>query len=106
MTARQLNMYVWVFVMWGASFYWLAICIPEFGWAGTVAFRSFAASSILVVIALATRRRLNFQGEWRNLAVLGFTSVGMNLGGLNFALTRLGSSLSAILVSKIGRAHV
>ena len=94
-------MYVWVFMMWGASFYWLALAIPEFGWAGTVAFRSFVASGLLVIIAKATRRRLDFQGEWKHFAVLGFASVGLNLGGMNFALTRLGSSLTAILVTTI-----
>jgi drug/metabolite transporter (DMT)-like permease len=55
----------------------------------------------LVLIAVVTRRRLNFQGQWRNLAVLGFTSVVLNLGGMNFALTRLDSSVTAILVSTI-----
>lgn len=100
-TGRQLNMYTWTFLMWGASFYWLAIAIPEFGWAATVSIRAFIASGLLVLIAVATRRRLDFQGEWRNLAVLGVTSVGLNLGGMNFALTRLDSSLTAILVSTI-----
>jgi len=94
-------MYFWVFMMWGASFYWLALAIPEFGWAGTVAFRSFVASGLLFAIAKATRRSLDFQSEWKHYAVLGFTSVGLNLGGMNFALTRLGSSLTAILVTTI-----
>ena len=100
-TGRQLHMYFWTFFMWGASFYWLALCIPEFGWAATVAFRSMAASGLLVLVAVATRRRLDFQGEWKNLAVLGLFSVGLNLGGMNFALTRIGSSLTAILVTTI-----
>ena len=101
MTPRQLNMYAWTSFMWGASFYWLAIAIPEFGWAGTVSLRAFAASAILVLVAVATRRRLDFQGQWGNLAMLGFTSVVLNLGGMNFALTRLDSSVTAILVSTI-----
>jgi drug/metabolite transporter (DMT)-like permease len=88
-------------LMWGASFYWLAIAIPDFGWAGTVAFRSFIASGLLLLIASVQRRALDFQGEWRNMAVLGFTSVALNLGGMNFALTRLDSSVTAILVSTI-----
>lgn len=101
MTLRQMNMYAWTSLMWGASFYWLAITIPEFGWAATVSFRSFIACALLVLIAVITRRQLQFHGEWRNLAVLGVTSVGLNLGGMNFALTRLDSSLTAILVTTI-----
>ncbi len=87
--------------MWGASFYWLAISIPEFGWAATVSFRAFVASALLVVIAFATRRKLEFHNAWKHFAVLGFASVGMNLGGMNFAMTRLGASLTAILVTTI-----
>jgi len=101
MTPRQLNMYTWTFLMWGASFYWLAISIPEFGWAATVAFRSFIACGLLVVIAFATRRKLVFHNAWKHFAVLGFASVGMNLGGMNFALTRMNSSIVAILVTTI-----
>lgn len=94
-------MYTWTFLMWGASFYWLAISIPEFGWAATVSFRAFVASALLVVIAFATRRKLEFHNAWKHFAVLGFASVGMNLGGMNFAMTRLGASLTAILVTTI-----
>lgn len=94
-------MYACTSFMWGASFIWLSIATPEFGWAATVSIRSMIAGTLLLLIALATRRRLDFQGEWRNLAVLGFTSVGLNLGGMNFALTRLGASLTAILVTTI-----
>ncbi len=94
-------MYTWTFLMWGASFYWLAIAIPEFGWAATVSFRAFVASALLVVIAAVTRRSLNFHNAWKHFAVLGFASVGMNLGGMNFAMTRLGASLTAILVTTI-----
>jgi drug/metabolite transporter (DMT)-like permease len=87
--------------MWGSSFYWLAIAIPEFGWAGTVSFRSFSASALLLIVAVVTRRQLNFQNAWKHFVVLGLASVALNLGGMNFAITRLGSSLTAILVTTI-----
>ena len=60
MTPRQLNMYAWTSFMWGASFYCLAIAIPEFGWAGTVSLRAFAASAILVLVAVATWQGLGW----------------------------------------------
>ena len=101
MTARQLNMYALTSIMWGASFYWLALCIPEFDWAATVAFRSFIAAGLLLIVALVTRRRLNFKNEWKNLAILGLFSVGLNLGGMNFALTRINPAIVAILTATI-----
>jgi drug/metabolite transporter (DMT)-like permease len=87
--------------MWGASFLWLNMSIPDYGWAATVSFRSFIAAGALVVIAFFMRRRLNFQNEWKNLAVLGLFAVGFNLGGMNFALTRLDTSIVAILTATI-----
>jgi drug/metabolite transporter (DMT)-like permease len=52
-------------------------------------------------MALAMRRTLHFQNEWKNLAVLGLFAGGFNLGGMNFALTRLDTSIVAILTATI-----
>ena len=101
MTPRQIQMYVVTSFMWGASFLWLNIAIPDYGWAATVAFRSFIAAGALLLIAVATRRKLNFQNQWKNLAVLGLFAVGLNLGGMNFALTRMDTSIVAILTATI-----
>lgn len=101
MTPRQIQMHVVTSFMWGASFLWLNIAIPDYGWAATVSMRSFIAATALVIIALAMRRRLNFQHEWKNLAVLGLFAVALNLGGMNFALTRLDTSIVAILTATI-----
>ena len=94
-------MHVVTSFMWGASFLWLNIAIPDYGWAATVSIRGFIAAGALVLISLATRRTLNFQNEWKNLAVLGLFAVGFNLGGMNFALTRLDTSIVAILTATI-----
>jgi drug/metabolite transporter (DMT)-like permease len=101
MTARQINMYAWVAIMWGSSFALLVPVIASLGWVGGVAFRGFIASAIVFVIALALKRNLQFAGNWKHFAVLGATSVGMNLGGMNYALERLGTQLTAILVTTI-----
>jgi drug/metabolite transporter (DMT)-like permease len=101
MTARQINMYALVAIMWGSSFALLVPVIASLGWVGGVAFRGFIASAIVFVIALALKRNLQFAGNWKHFAVLGATSVGMNLGGMNYALDRLGTQLTAILVTTI-----
>lgn len=101
MTFRQLNMYAWVAIMWGASFAFLVPVVNSLNWAATVTFRAFLASAIVYLIAKATKRELVFGKNWTNLAVLGLTSVAMNLSGLNFALDRIGTQLAAILVTTI-----
>lgn len=94
-------MYAWVAIMWGASFAFLVPVVNSLNWAATVTFRAFLASAIVYAIAKATKRELVFGKNWTNLAVLGLTSVAMNLSGLNFALDRIGTQLAAILVTTI-----
>lgn len=101
MSLRQFHMYFWTFFFWGASFLWLAIAIPEYGWVGAVTVRSFIASAALLLIALVSKRKLKFDAKPQHFAALGFFSVACNLGGMNFAITHLGTSLTAILVCTI-----
>jgi len=102
MTLRQINMYFWTVFFWGVSFALIKYLIPTFGWVGVVTFRAFCASAILVVIAKVMRRELNFgKGNAKHFLVLGITSVALNLGGMTFALHRIGTSLTAILVTTI-----
>lgn len=101
MTLRQLNMYLWVSLMWGTSLALLVPVVESLDWAASVSFRAFIASLTVFLIAKATKRKLEFAGHWKLFAVLGFTSVGMNLGGLNYAIDHLGTQLAAILVATI-----
>lgn len=101
MTLRQFNMYFWTFFFWGASFLWLAIAIPEYGWVGAVSIRSFIASAALVLIAFVSGRKLKFDAKPQRFALLAFFSVACNLGGMSFAIIHLGTSLTAILVCTI-----
>lgn len=94
-------MYAWVSIMWGGSFALLVPVIASLGWVGAVAFRGFIASAIVFLIAKALKRDLFFKGNWKHFAVLGSTSVAMNLGGMNYALSHLGTQLTAILVTTI-----
>jgi len=102
MTLRQINMYSWTVLFWGLSFALIKHLIPTFGWMGVVSLRAFCASGILIVLAKVTRRTLDFgSGNAKHFALLGFTSVALNLGGMTFALHRIGTSLTAILVTTI-----
>lgn len=102
MTPRQLNMYFWTFLMWGLSFVWLQKVIQTFGWVGGVSFRAFAAVLILLVLAKVMRIPLKYdRDDTKHYAILGATSVAMNLGGMTYALSHLGTALTAILVTTI-----
>ena len=94
-------MYAWVAIMWGSSFALLVPVVNSLNWAASVSFRGFIASAIVLVIAKITKRELFFAGNWKHFAFLGATSVGMNLGGMNYALDHIGTQLTAILVTTI-----
>lgn len=87
-------------LIWGCSFVLVLNVVRAFGWVGAVTFRSFTAAAILLLISVATGRRLRF-GAWRPLAVVGATTVAGQLIGLSIAAPRIGTAMSAIFVAGI-----
>jgi drug/metabolite transporter (DMT)-like permease len=95
-------MYFWTFMFWGLSFVWLSKVVETFGWVGGVSFRAFAAVLILLVLAKIMKVALTYDvNDTKHYAILGATSVAMNLGGMTYALSKLGTALTAILVTTI-----
>ena len=99
-TGRQFLDYAAMAVIWGFSFLMVLRVVEAFGWVAAVSLRALTASAILLVVALATRRRLAF-GSWRPLAVVGATTVAGQLLGLSFATPRIGTAMAAIFVGSI-----
>jgi drug/metabolite transporter (DMT)-like permease len=97
---RQLLDYAALALIWGLSFVLVLNVVAAFGWVAAVAFRALVACSILVLLAVATRRRLAF-GRWWPLAVVGATTVAGQLIGLSYATPRIGTAMAAIFVGTI-----
>lgn len=98
---RHLATYAVLAIVWGLSFIVLVRVVAAFGWAGTVSFRALAAGIALWIVALAMRRKLDFGCGWTKLAISGFLTVAMQLAGIAFAAPRIGTAMSAIIVSAI-----
>ena len=88
-------------ILWGASFLMVLRVVDGFGWIGAVSIRSLVASSLLFLIAKVKRRKLDFSIGIFPFAVLGVTMVAMQLIGLSFAVPRIGTAMTAILVGAI-----
>lgn len=88
-------------VLWGASFLMVLRVVDGFGWIGAVSIRSLVASALLFTIARFKRRKLDFSIGYFPFAVLGVTMVAMQLIGLSFAVPRIGTAMTAILVGAI-----
>lgn len=93
--------YVFLAIAWGLSFLVLLHLVEAFDWVGAVAFRALVAGATLVLLALVTGRRLDFRMGLGPLAVVGATTVAAQLIGLSFALPRIGTAMSAIIVATI-----
>ncbi len=101
MKPRHLAAYLFLALAWGLSFVVLLKVVQAFGWIGAVSFRAFVASGVLLALAAATRRRLDFSAGWRPFVIVGATTVAGQLIGLSFATPRIGTAMAAILVAAI-----
>lgn len=100
MRQRDVIAYASLALIWGFSFLLLIRVVDAFGWVGAVTLRSFAVAALLWSAAHITRRRLDF-GPWRHLAVVGSTTVAVQLIGLSYASPRIGTAMAAIFVATI-----
>lgn len=101
MTVKDSASYVFLAIVWGLSFLAMLRGVEAFGWVGVVTFRCFVAAATLIIVAVATGRRMNFSAGWWHFAVVGATTVAGQLIGLSFGLPLIGTAMSAILVAAI-----
>ena len=101
MTPRDVVSYLFLALVWGSSFVVMDHNIHAFGWAGSVAFRSFLASGTLYLAARAMGRKLDFSCGAFPLFLVGLTTVSLQLGLLSYGLPAIGTAMSAILVATI-----
>lgn len=101
MKQRHLVTYAVLALVWGLSFVMVVHVVKAFGWAGTVSLRALAAGGALWLVALLMRRNLDFGCGWWPLAVTGFTTVVMQLAGIAYAAPKIGTAMTAIIVSAV-----
>lgn len=101
MRRSDLAYYVFLALAWGLSFLVLLKVVDAFGWIGAVTLRSLVAGMTLVILAMVTRRRLDFSAGWMRFAVVGATTVAGQLIGLSWATPIIGTATAAILVAAI-----
>ena len=101
MKPRHLLTYSILALVWGLSFLMVVHVVSAFGWAGTVTLRALAAGGSLWVIAWLTQRKLDFSCGWLPLAITGFTTVMMQLAAIAYAAPKIGTAMTAIIVSAV-----
>lgn len=93
--------YAFLALTWGLSFLVQLQAVLAFGWIGAVTFRAFIAGLTLLLAAGLLRKRLYFSAGWRPYAVVGATTVAIQLVGLSYAMPLIGTAMAAITVATI-----
>ena len=101
MRRSDLASYVFLALAWGLSFLVLLKVVDAFGWIGAVTLRSLVAGMTIVILAMVTRRRLDFSAGWMRFAAVGATTVAGQLIGLSWSTPIIGTATAAILVAAI-----
>jgi drug/metabolite transporter (DMT)-like permease len=97
MKSRDVAAYIFLAIVWGASFVVLLQSVLVFGWVGAAAFRSLIAAATLYALARLSHRPLVFGSRWQPFAVVGATIVVL-LICMSFAAPRIGTAMTAILI--------
>lgn len=93
--------YAFLALAWGLSFLVQLQSVLAFGWIGAVTFRALIAGVVLIAAARLLGKRLSFRGGWRPYAVVGATTVAIQLIGLSYAMPLIGTAMAAIVVATI-----
>ncbi len=101
MKPRDVGVYIFLAIAWGFSFLLLVKAIHAFGWVGAVCFRGLIAAITLLAFSRLMTRKLELISKWRQLSVVGATTVAGQLVGLSLSTPRIGTAMSAILVAAI-----
>jgi drug/metabolite transporter (DMT)-like permease len=88
-------------ILWGVSFLLLLRVVQAFDWAAAISVRAFIASGCVFLLGLIIKKKFDFSIGAKHFAILGVTSVSIQLIGLSVAVPRIGTALTAILVGAI-----
>jgi drug/metabolite transporter (DMT)-like permease len=99
LTARGFAALVSLGALWGASFLFIRVAVPELGPFVLVALRVGLAALTLTLFAVATRRALKLRGLWGPFLFVGFVNTAVPFSLISASEVHLTASLAAILNS-------
>jgi drug/metabolite transporter (DMT)-like permease len=86
-------------VLWGASFIFIRVAVPEVGPLTLMGLRVGLAASALILYVVLARRQLGLRGRWRQFLFLGAVNSALPFTLIAFAEIQLTASLASILNS-------
>lgn len=99
MNAAQLMQLIALAAIWGSSFMFMRIAVPQLGPLWLLELRLVAASLILLLISSALRKPLHIRKHWRHYLTLGVFNTALPFWAFAYAAQTLPASMLAILNS-------
>jgi drug/metabolite transporter (DMT)-like permease len=97
MTARQIAMLLGLAALWGASFLFMRVAVPEFGPVALADARVALAGAALLAYAAAIGSRPALRARWRDYLLLGSVNAALPFTLLSAAELEIEASLAAVL---------
>jgi drug/metabolite transporter (DMT)-like permease len=97
MTPRQLAMLLGLAALWGASFLFMRVAVPEFGPIALADGRVALAGAALLAYAIAIGARPRLRARWRDYLLLGTINAALPFSLLAAAELEIEASLAAVL---------
>ena len=97
MTPRQLAMLLALAALWGASFLFMRVAVPEFGPIVLADARVALAGVVLLGYAMAVGTRPALRARWRDYLLLGSVNAALPFSLLAAAQLEIEASLAAVL---------
>lgn len=99
MRPRDIAELVLLAALWGGSFLFMRIAVPEFGPVAVAALRVAGASLLLVPLLVARRELRAMATHWRPIAVVGVTNSALPFLGFAYAASSIDAGVMAIFNS-------
>lgn len=97
MNLRELAAFVLLSALWGGSFIFIRVAVPDLGPIPLMFGRVSIAAAALGVVAVVLKRRLQLGKYWRGLLVLGSVNAAIPFSFIAAAELHLTASLASIL---------
>jgi drug/metabolite transporter (DMT)-like permease len=99
MTPAQLLQLVLLAAIWGSSFMFMRIAVPQLGPSWLLELRLLSASLVLLLVSRLLRKPLMVRRYWRHYLILGLFNTALPFFAFAYAAQTLPASMLAILNS-------
>lgn len=100
-TPRIVATYLFLAAVWGGSFLFMRVGVPELGPYAFGGLRLGIAGLVLLPFLLSSKRWAEFRANWLRLSVIGFIATGLPFMLFSFALQSLSAGVGSVINASV-----